>query len=57
LSLTLDKEVRMQEEWHRDERKCTLVILARNLLLLDLDIVDDDRPSVAVSSPSHIPSP
>jgi hypothetical protein len=57
LSLTFDEEVRMQEEWHRDERKCTLVILARNLLLLDLDIVDDDRPSVAVSSPSHIPSP
>jgi hypothetical protein len=47
----------MQEEWHHDERKCTLVILTRNLLLLDLDIVDDDRPSVAVSSPSHIPSP
>ena len=23
--LTLDEEVRMQEEWHRDERKCTLV--------------------------------
>ncbi len=50
--LTLDEEVRMQEEWHRDERKCTLVILARDLLLLDLDIVDDDRPSVAVASPS-----
>ena len=45
----------MQEEWHRDERKCTFVILARNLLLLDLDIVNDDRPSVAVASPSHIP--
>jgi hypothetical protein len=55
--LTLDKEVHMQEEWHRDERKCTLVILARDLLLLDLDIVDDDRPSVAVASPSRIPSP
>jgi hypothetical protein len=55
--MTFDEEVRMQEEWHRDERKCTLVILARNLLLLDLDIVGDDRPSVAVSSPSHIPSP
>jgi hypothetical protein len=34
--MTLDKEVCMQEEWHRDERKCTLVILARDLLLLDL---------------------
>ena len=45
--LTLDKEVRMQEEW----------LLARDLLLLDLDIVKDDRPSVAVASPSRIPSP
>jgi hypothetical protein len=42
---------------HRDERKCTLVILARDLLLLDLNIVEDDRPSVAVSSPLHIPPP
>jgi hypothetical protein len=52
----LDKEVRMQEEWHRDERKCTLVILARDLLLLDLDIVKDDWPSVTVTSPLRIPS-
>jgi hypothetical protein len=55
--LTLDEEVRMQEECHRDERKCNLVILARDLLLLDLDIVEDDRPSVAVASPLCIPSP
>ena len=55
--LTLDEDVCMQEEWHRDERKCTLVILARDLLLLDLDIVNDDRPSVAVASPLRIPSP
>ena len=55
--LTLDEEVRMQEEWHRDERKCTLVILARDLLLLDLDIVEDDRPSVAVTSPLRITLP
>ena len=55
--LTLDKEVCMQEEWHRNKRKCTLVILARDLLLLDLDFVKDDRPSVAVASPSRIPSP
>jgi len=55
--LTLDEEVRMQEEWHRDERKCTLVILARILLLLDLDILDNDRPSVAIVSPLRIPSP
>jgi hypothetical protein len=34
--LILDEEVRMQEEWHRDERKCTLVILARNLLRLQV---------------------
>jgi hypothetical protein len=47
----------MQEEWHRDERKCTLIILARDLLLLDLDIVKDDQPSVAVMSPSRIPLP
>jgi hypothetical protein len=55
--LTLDEEVRMQEEWHRDKRKCALVILVHNLLLLDLDVVDDDRPSVAVASPSRIPLP
>jgi RimJ/RimL family protein N-acetyltransferase len=40
--LTLDEEVRMQEEWHRDEGKCTFVILARDLLLHDVDIGDDD---------------
>jgi hypothetical protein len=55
--LTLYEEVRMQEEWHRDERKCTLIILAHDLLLLDPDIVVDDQPSVAVASPSRIPSP
>jgi hypothetical protein len=55
--LTLDKEVPMQEEWHRDKRKCTFVILARDLLLLDLNIVQDDQPSVAVTSSSRIPSP
>jgi hypothetical protein len=55
--LILDEEVRMQGEWHCDERKCTLVILARDLLLLNLDIVEDDRPSVAVATPSRIPSP
>ena len=42
---------------HRNERKCTLVILARDLLLLDLDILDNDRPSVAVTSSLRIPSP
>ncbi len=47
----------MQEEWHRDKRKCALVILARDLLLLDLDIVEDNRPSIAVASPSRIPLP
>jgi hypothetical protein len=47
----------MQEEWHRDEKKCALVILARNLLLLDLDIAEDDRPSIDVASPSCIPLP
>ena len=32
--LTLDEEVHVQEEWHCKERKCTFVILARDLLLL-----------------------
>ena len=48
--LTLDEEVGMQEEWHRDERKCTFVILTRDLLLLDLNIVSgDDQPSISVA--------
>ncbi len=34
-----------------------IIILARDLLLLDLDIVEDNRSSVAVASPSRIPSP
>ena len=55
--LILDEKVRMQEEWHCNERKCTLVILAHDLLLLDLNIVEDNRPSVAVVSPLHILSP
>jgi hypothetical protein len=54
--LTLDGEVRMQEDWHRNERKCTLFKLARDLLLLNLDIVEDDLPSVAIVKPSPIPS-
>jgi hypothetical protein len=28
-----------------------------DLLVLDLNIVEDDRPSIAVESPSRIPSP
>jgi hypothetical protein len=55
--LTLDEEVRMQEEWHCNEKKCTLVILTCDLLLLDLDIVDNNRPYVAIASPSHIMMP
>jgi hypothetical protein len=51
----LDEEVRMQEEWHRDEKNCTLVILARDLLLIDLDIVKDDLPFAAVLTPLPIP--
>ncbi len=50
----MDEEVHMQEEWHLNERKCTFAILLHDLLLLDLDIVDDDRPSVAVVSLSRI---
>jgi hypothetical protein len=41
--LTLDEEVHMQEEWHCNERKRTFVILARNLLFLDLDISNDNH--------------
>ena len=57
--LTLDEEVHMQEkwQWHHNEKKCTFIILASDLLLLDLDIVDNNRPSVAVASPSRIPLP
>ena len=42
-TLTLEEELRMQEEWHCNERKCTFVILVRNLLLLNLNIGDGDR--------------
>ena len=47
----------MQEEWHCNERKCTFVLLACDLLLLDLDIGDNDQPCVAVASSLHIPLP
>ena len=47
LTLNLNEEVRMQEEWHCNKRKCTFVIPAQNLLLLDLDI----------GLPLHIRSP
>ena len=47
----------MQEEWHRDERKCTLVILTHDLLLIDLNIVVTNAHSVAVASPSLRQSP
>ena len=53
--LTLDKEVCMQEEWHRVKRNCTFILLPRDLLLLDLDIGDDDRHSVAAALLLHIP--
>ncbi len=55
--LTLDEEVHMQEEWHCNERKCTFVVLTRNLLLLDLDISDDNQPCVAIALLLHIPLP
>ena len=44
-------------EMQKDSDGLMIVILARDLLLLDLDIVEDDRSSVAVASPSRIPSP
>ena len=47
----------MQEEWHRNEWKCTFVLLVPNLLLLDLDIGADARPSIAAALPLHIPLP
>ena len=47
---TLDEEVRMQEAWHCDERKCTFVLLAHDLLLLNLDIGDNDQSCIAVAS-------
>ncbi len=55
--LTLDEEVRIQEEWHRNKRKCTFIIIVHNLLLLHLNIVNNDWPSVAAKSSSHIPLP
>ena len=42
----------MQEEWHCDEKKCTFVILVRNLLLLDPDIGNNDR--VPLSLPPKV---
>ena len=38
-SLTLDKEVRMQEEWHCNERKCTLSysrVISSSLILISV---------------------
>ena len=55
--LTLDGEVCMQEEWHRNKRKCTFVLLTCNLLLLDLDIGDNDQPCIAVALLLYIPLP
>jgi hypothetical protein len=52
--LTLDEEVRMQEEWHHDERKCIFILLACDLLLLNLDMGNNDQPCVDVASPLHI---
>jgi hypothetical protein len=54
---TLDTKVHMQEEWHWDERKCTFVILARNLLLLNLNIGDDDPCPIAIAHSITIASP
>ena len=47
----------MQEEWHCNKRKCTFILLPRNLLLLDLDIGDNNQPSIAVALPLHFPTP
>ena len=44
----------MQEEWHHDKRKYTFILLACNLILLDLDIGNNDRPSVTIALPSRL---
>ena len=49
------QQVRMLEVWRHNKRKCTFVILVHDLLLFDLDIVGNDRSSIAVTSPSCIP--
>ena len=44
--LSYEEEIRMQQEWRDDEKKCTFIILARDLLLLETDVdgkgIDDD---------------
>ena len=43
--LSYEDEIRMQQEWCDDEKKCTFIILARDLLLsLDAD-TDGDSPA------------
>ena len=44
--LSYEEEIRMQQEWRDDEKKCTFIILARDLLSLETDVdgegIDDD---------------
>ena len=46
--LTIEQEVKMQQEWRDDERKCTFIILARDILSTDYD-VSIDIPSKPMS--------
>ena len=59
--LSYEEEIRMQQEWGEDEKKCTFIMLARDLLLLETDVdgkgIDDDvvvdippRPSLCDSA-------
>ena len=59
--LSYEEEIRMQQEWRDDEKKCTFIILARDLLSLETDVdgegLDDDvvvdippRPSLCDSA-------
>jgi GNAT superfamily N-acetyltransferase len=44
----MEQEVKMQQEWRDDERKCTFIILARDLISADFD---GDKQSEVPPSP------
>ena len=54
--LSYEEEIRMQQEWRDDEKKCTFIILARDLLSLETDVdgkgIDDDVVVDIPPSPS-----
>ena len=47
--LSMEDEIRMQQEWRDDERKCTFIILARDLLLLNNNIIDGGNCNCKIS--------